>query len=39
MGQFSELISAVWGDEIGHPESEINHLAYGLRQKIEGCCK
>jgi DNA-binding response OmpR family regulator len=35
MCTYDELINAVWGDEIGHTESEINHLAYGLRQKIE----
>jgi DNA-binding winged helix-turn-helix (wHTH) protein len=35
MCTYDELINAVWGDEIGHTESEINHLIYGLRQKIE----
>ncbi len=35
MCTYDELINAVWGDEIGHTESEINHLVYGLRQKTE----
>ena len=35
MCSYEELITAVWGDEINHIESEINHLVYELRQKIE----
>ncbi len=35
MCSYEELITAVWGDEPNHIESEINHLVYGLRQKIE----
>jgi hypothetical protein len=35
MCAYEELITAIWGDEPGHIESEVNHLVYGLRQKIE----
>ncbi len=35
MCSYEELIGAIWGDEIGHIEAEVNHLAYELRQKIE----
>jgi hypothetical protein len=35
MCAYEELIQAIWGDEIGHLEAEINHLVYELRQKIE----
>jgi hypothetical protein len=32
---YDELIKAIWGDEINHTESEINHLVWELRQKLE----
>lgn len=35
MCTYEELIAAIWGDEPDHIESEVNHLVYGLRQKIE----
>jgi len=35
MCTYEDLITAVWGDEPDHIESEVNHLVYGLRQKIE----
>ena len=35
MCAYEELIAAIWGDEPNHMESEVNHLAYELRQKIE----
>ena len=35
MCSYEELITAVWGDEINHVESEVNHLVYELRRKIE----
>ncbi len=35
MCTYEELIAAVWGDEIGHVEAEVNHLVYELRQKVE----
>jgi len=35
MCTYEELITAVWEDEINHVESEINHLVYELRQKVE----
>ncbi len=35
MCTYEELITAIWGDEINHVESEVNHLIYELRQKIE----
>jgi hypothetical protein len=35
MCTYEELISAIWGDEVGHTEAEINRLVWGLRQKIE----
>lgn len=35
MCTYEELIAAIWGDEIGHVETEVNHLVYELRQKIE----
>jgi hypothetical protein len=35
MCSYDELITAIWGDEINHIESEVNHLVYELRQKIE----
>jgi hypothetical protein len=35
MCAYEELITAVWGDEINHIETEVNHLIYELRQKIE----
>ncbi len=35
MCSYEELMMAIWGDEPYHQESELNHLAYDLRQKIE----
>jgi hypothetical protein len=35
MCTYEELITAIWGDEIGHIETEVNHLIYELRQKVE----
>jgi hypothetical protein len=35
MCTYQELIEAIWGDEPDHMNSEVNHLVYGLRQKIE----
>jgi hypothetical protein len=35
MCTYEELTEAIWGDEPNHLESEVNHLAYELRQKIE----
>ena len=35
MCTYEELIAAVWGDEIGHTETEVNHLVWRLRKKIE----
>lgn len=35
MCTYEELIAAIWGDEIGHIEAEVNRLAYDLRQRIE----
>jgi hypothetical protein len=35
MCSYEELIQAVWGDEHGHTETEINHLVWELRRKIE----
>ena len=35
MCTYEELITAIWGDEIGHVESEVNHLIWELRQKVE----
>lgn len=35
MCTYEELMTAIWGDESGHIEAEVNHLAHGLRQKIE----
>ncbi len=35
MCAYEELITAIWGDEIGHIESEVNHLIWELRQKVE----
>jgi hypothetical protein len=32
---YDELISAIWGDESGHVEAEVNRLVWELRQKIE----
>ena len=31
---YRELIEAVWGDRFGHHSSEINRLAWSIRQKI-----
>jgi hypothetical protein len=35
MCMYEELITAIWGDEVNHTESEVNHLVYELRQKVE----
>jgi hypothetical protein len=35
MCTYEELIEAIWGDEPDHMNSEVNHLVFGLRQKIE----
>ena len=35
MCTYEDLIEAIWGDEPDHMNSEVNHLVYGLRQKIE----
>ncbi|MEM7347254.1 MAG: winged helix-turn-helix domain-containing protein [Chloroflexota bacterium] len=35
MCSYEELLEAIWGDEVGHTESEVNHLVWGLRKKIE----
>jgi hypothetical protein len=35
MCAYEELIEAIWGDEPDHMNSEVNHLMFGLRQKIE----
>ncbi len=35
MCTFEELITAIWGDEINHTRTEVNHLVFELRQKIE----
>jgi hypothetical protein len=35
MCTFEELLFAIWGEETSHTESEINHLIWELRQKIE----
>ncbi len=35
MCTYDELIEAVWGDEPGHTETEVNHLVWSLRKKIE----
>ena len=35
MCPYEELLEAVWGEERLHTEDEINHLIYGLRQKLE----
>ncbi len=35
MCSYEELITAIWGDEVNHVESEVNHLVYELRQKLE----
>jgi hypothetical protein len=32
---YEELMAAIWGDEPYHQESELNHLVYELRRKIE----
>jgi DNA-binding winged helix-turn-helix (wHTH) protein len=32
---YEELIEAVWSERYGHTNTEINHLVWGLRQKIE----
>jgi hypothetical protein len=35
MCTYEELIKAVWGDEVGHSELEINHLVWELRKKVD----
>ncbi len=35
MCTYEELLEAIWGDEPNHMNAEVNHLVYGLRQKIE----
>lgn len=35
MCNFEELLTAIWGEEPGHTEAEINHLIWELRQKLE----
>jgi len=35
MCTFEELCFAIWGEESNHTESEINHLIWELRQKLE----
>lgn len=35
MCTYEELIAAIWGDEPGHTDAEVNHLVWELRQKIE----
>ena len=30
-----ELLTAIWGDEPDHVETKVNHLVWGLHQKIE----
>lgn len=35
MCSYEDLITAVWGDEPLHKETEINHLVWALRKKLE----
>ncbi len=35
MCTFEELLFAIWGDEAHHTETEVNHLIWELRQKLE----
>ncbi|HZR40080.1 MAG TPA: winged helix-turn-helix domain-containing protein [Ktedonobacteraceae bacterium] len=35
MCSYEELITAIWGDEPFHKETEINHLVWVLRKKLE----
>ncbi|MBD2598308.1 winged helix-turn-helix domain-containing protein [Nostoc spongiaeforme FACHB-130] len=32
---YTELILAIWGDEINHGKNEVNHLVHRVRRKIE----
>jgi DNA-binding response OmpR family regulator len=32
---YEELMVAIWGDAAGHTETEVNHVIWELRQKIE----
>ncbi len=32
---YEDLITAIWEDEIDHTDSEVNHLIYQLRKKVE----
>lgn len=35
MCTFEELLFAVWGEEVHHTETEVNHLIWELRKKLE----
>ncbi len=35
MCAYEELIEAIWGDEVDRTESEVNHLIWRLRKKVE----
>lgn len=35
MCSYDELLEAIWGEEPGHTEGEINHLIWELRKKLE----
>jgi hypothetical protein len=35
MCTYEELMTAIWGEEPGHAESDVNHLIWELRQKAE----
>jgi hypothetical protein len=35
MCTYEELIGAIWGEDLNRTESEINHLVWELRQKLE----
>jgi hypothetical protein len=35
MCTFEELLGAIWGEETTHTESDVNHLIWELRQKLE----
>ncbi len=32
---YEELLLAIWGEEPNHLESEVNHLIWELRKKLE----
>ncbi len=35
MCSYEELLTAIWGEEVNHTETEVNHLIWELRKKLE----